>query len=243
LTIFLYERARQRPQAVANWIREQIRSALPPGYPVERDFSPPYNPWDQRLCLVPDGDLFSAMRSGKVSIATGAVERFTATGLRLATGEEVPADIVVTATGLRVRLLGGIGLEIDGRPIDPAELIAWNGMMLTGVPNLAFSFGYINASWTLRSDLTARSFCRLLNFMVRKGFSVCSPSSRPDVERRPIIEFSSGYVQRALGATPKQGDRRPWRVQQNYLKDFTLMSLGRIDAELEFTRNDHSARA
>jgi cation diffusion facilitator CzcD-associated flavoprotein CzcO len=233
LTIFMYGRARRKPERVSNWIREQIRNQLPSGYPVERDFSPPYKPWDQRLCLVPDGDLFTAMRSGKVSIATGAIDRFTPAGLRLATGEEVTADVIVTATGLNARLLGGIELDVDGKRIDPAELIVWKGMMLSGIPNLALSFGYINASWTLRSDLTARTFCRLLNHMDRKGLAVCSPRAKSNLERRPVIDFSSGYVQRALATFPSQGSRNPWRVQQNYVKDLAAMTLGRLDEELE----------
>lgn len=243
LTIFMYGRARRKPERVASWIREQIRDQLPPGYPVERDFSPPYQPWDQRLCLVPDGDLFEAMRSSKVSIATGAIERFTSEGLRLVTGEEVSADIVVTATGLNVRLLGGIQLEADRKPIDPADRFVWKGMMLSGVPNLALSFGYINASWTLRSDLTARTFCRLLNRMDRERFTVATPQNPGAVDRKPVIDFSSGYVQRALATMPSQADRHPWRVRQNYLRDLAAMTFGRLDEDLSFTRNDTGARA
>jgi monooxygenase len=238
LTIFLYGRARRKPERVSNWIREQARGALAPGYPVERDFTPPYKPWDQRLCLVPEGDLFAAMRSGKVSIATGAIERFTPGGLRLATSEDVPADIIVTATGLNARLLGGIELEVDGRRVDPAELLVWKGMMLSGVPNLVLSFGYINASWTLRSDLTARTFCRLLNHIDRRGITVCTPRAPAHVARMPFMDFSSGYVQRALATFPSQGDRDPWRVPQNYVKDLAAMTLGRIDEELELERNN-----
>ena len=234
LTIYMYGRARRRPKRVASWIRDQIRRQLPAGYPVERDFSPPYDPWDQRLCLVPDGDLFAAMRSAKVSIATGAIERFTSTGLRLTTGEEVAADFIVTATGLNVRLLGGISIDVDGKHVDPAALLVWKGMMLSGVPNLALSFGYANASWTLRSDLTARTFCRLLNFMCRKDFGICTPLMPPAIERRPVIDFSAGYVQRALGTLPNQGDRDPWLVRQNYVRDSLAMRFGPIGEDLQF---------
>ena len=156
LTIFMYSRARKRPERAAAFIKELIRKELPDGYPVERDFSPSYKPWDQRLCLVPDGDLFAAMRSGKVSIATGAVDRFTTEGLRLATGEDVPAEIVVTATGLVVKLFGGLDLKVDGEAVIPGDRLIYKGMMLSGVPNFFLSFGYTNASWTLRSDVTAR---------------------------------------------------------------------------------------
>ena len=235
LTIMMYGRARKQPERVARWIKDQTAKALPQDYPVERHFSPPYKPWDQRLCLVPDGDLFAAIRSGRVSVATGSIERFTPTGLHLADGEMVEADIIVTATGLEVRLLGGIALEVDGKRIDPPDLLIYKGMMLGGVPNLAFSFGYINASWTLRSDLTARSFCRLLNHMDRKRLSVCIPRVADEVERGPVIDFSSGYVQRSLANMPSQGERHPWRVRQNYLKDFAAMTFGRIEQDLELS--------
>ena len=234
LTIYMYGRARRHPKRVADWLRQQIRQHLPAGYPVERDFSPPYDPWDQRLCLVPDGDLFAAITDAKVSIATGAIERFTSTGLRLASGQEIQADLVVTATGLNVRLLGGIALEIDGKHVDAAGLVVWKGMMLSGVPNLALSFGYVNASWTLRSDLTARTFCRLLNFMSRNDVIVCTPRMPSGMGRRPVIDFSAGYVQRALASLPSQGDRQPWLVRQNYVRDLAAMRFGPIGEDLEF---------
>jgi cation diffusion facilitator CzcD-associated flavoprotein CzcO len=234
LTIYFYGRARRRPDRVAGWIKRQVGAQLPPGYPVERDFSPPYQPWDQRLCLVPDGDLFAAMRSGKVSVATGAVERFTPGGLRLATGEAVEADVVVTATGLNVKLLGGIALGVDGERVNPAEHMVYKGMMLSDVPNLALAFGYTNASWTLRSDLTARMVCRLLRRMDRNGFNTCVPRVSGLVEPRPVIDFSSGYVKRAQGVMPSQGDRDPWRVRQNHVADLAAMRFGRIDEALEF---------
>ena len=237
LTSFFYAQARRRPEKFAQWIKDQLSKQLPPGYPVERDFSPPYNPWDQRLCLVPDADLFAAIRSGKVSIATGPIERFTKDGLRLETGEEVNADVVVTATGLVVKILGGIQIDVDGEPIAPADRLIWKGMMLSGVPNLFFAFGYTNASWTLRSDLTARLACRLLNHMKRRRIAIVVPRE-PDegMERRPVIEFSSGYVKRAEGVLPKQGARHPWNVRQNYLRDLLAMRLSRIDEDLELKK-------
>ena len=233
LTIYFYGRARRKPEHVSRRIREEIGKALPAGYPVDRDFTPPYKPWDQRLCLVPDGDLFAAMRDGKVSIATGAIERFTPSGLRLATGEEVDADIVVTATGLNMRLLGGIALKVDGRKIDPADLLVWKGMMLSGVPNLFVAFGYANASWTLRSDLTARSACRLINRLERLGVASAAPSAPGGMERAPVIALSSGYVSRAAALQPSQGDRQPWQVPQHYLRDAAAMTLRPIDEGLE----------
>ena len=237
LTIFMYSRARKRPERASKWIKEMIRKDLPEGYPVERDFTPPYKPWDQRLCLVPDGDLFTAMRSGKVSITTGAIERFTANGLRLESGEELQAGVVITATGLIVKLFGGIDLVVDGEKVIPADRLIYKGMMLSGVPNFYFSFGYTNASWTLRSDVTACAACRILNHMRHHGFGSCTPREPPQVERRPVITFSSGYVQRALPLLPEQGSRRPWAVPQNYIKDQLAMRFTSVDADLEFCRN------
>jgi monooxygenase len=234
LTVFLYGRARRKPERVAEWIREQARKALPEGYPVERDFTPAYNPWDQRLCLVPDGDFFASVSSGKVSIATGTIDRFTTTGLRLQSDEEVPADIIVTATGLVMKIGGGIALSIDGAPIHLPDRMIYKGMMLSGVPNLFVSFGYANASWTLRSDLTARSVCRLLNRMDKRAAAVCTPRHDASVERRPALDLSSGYVKRAEGLLPSQGDRQPWMVPQNYVRDLAAMSFSRIDEALEF---------
>ena len=237
LTSFFYAQARRSPEKFRQWIKDQLGKQLPPDYPIERDFSPAYNPWDQRLCLVPDADLFAAMRSGKVSIATGPIERFTRDGLRLETGEEVKADIVVTATGLVVKILGGIQLDVDGNPVAPADRLIWKGMMLSGVPNLFFAFGYTNASWTLRSDLTARLACRLLNQMKRRGIAIAVPREPGEgMERRQVIDFSSGYVKRAEGVLPMQGARHPWNVRQNYLRDLLAMHFSRIDEDLDLKK-------
>ena len=235
LTMLIFSRARSRPEKFSQWITDQLRKELPAGYPVDRDFTPPYKPWDQRLCLVPDGDLFAAMRSGKASIATGRIERFTPKGLRLESGEEIGADIIVTATGLNMQMLGGVELRLDGKPVRAAEKLIYKGMMLSDVPNLFIAFGYTNASWTLRSDLTARSVCRLLNRMERGGTTVCTARARTDVEPRPVMDLTSGYVKRAEAMLPKQGDREPWRVPQNYVRDLVGMTFGRIDAALELT--------
>ena len=233
MAIYVYGRAKKKPQKVANWIIDQVRKQVPEGHPVERDFRPSYNPWDQRLCLVPDGDLFAAMRTGKVSIATGTIERFTRDGIRLANGEEVPADIIVTATGLNLKIAGGIALSVDGEPVKLATRTLYKGMMLSGVPNLAISVGYINASWTLRSDITARAVCRLLKHMDRRGFSVATPRDDPNPERRPLLELSSGYLARAEGQLPMQGARHPWRVKQHYVRDLAAMRISKVDEEMD----------
>lgn len=235
LGLFFFSRARKRPERVRRLLMKLVADELP-GREIERDFGPSYNPWDQRVCLVPDGDLFRAMREGKVEVVTDAIETFTQAGVRLASGRELAADIVVTATGLNVKLLGGIALEVDGAPVNVADRISYKGMMLNDVPNLILSFGYTNASWTLKSDLTARYACRLINHMDRHGLAICVPRLPPGgVERQPMIDFSSGYVRRAAESLPGQGATPPWRVHQNYLKDRLMLGLGTItDEAMEF---------
>jgi monooxygenase len=236
LGIYFFNRARRKPERVRRWIKRMAAKALPAGFDVERHLSPPYDPWDQRLCLVPDGDLFAAVKAGKVSIATESIARFTGDGLQLESGETLKADIVVTATGLVIRLLGGIELVVDGAPVNVADRLTYKGMMLSDVPNLALSFGYTNASWTLKCDLTSRYVCRLLNHMDRHGFATCTPRLPKDgVERRPLLDFTSGYVKRAEAGLPKQGARPPWRLHQNYIRDLAMLSLSPVtDEAMEF---------
>jgi cation diffusion facilitator CzcD-associated flavoprotein CzcO len=233
--MYFFQLCRRKPARAKQLILGGVRMALGPDYDIGKHFTPRYNPWEQRLCLVPDGDLFAAMRDGKVRIATGAVERFTPDGLKLATGEEVAADIIVTATGLNLKLAGGIALTIDGEPANLAERYIYKGMMLSGVPNLFVAFGYANASWTLRSDLTARSACRLLNHMDRNGYRIATPRAEGEMPRRPVIDFSSGYVRRAAESLPSQSDRAPWLVPQNYVRDALGMTFGRIGKAIDFT--------
>ncbi|MDP8994579.1 MAG: NAD(P)/FAD-dependent oxidoreductase [Pseudomonadota bacterium] len=239
LGIWFFSLARRRPAKVRAKLLDLVRGELPRGYDVERHFGPRYNPWDQRLCLVPDGDLFAQIRDGRVAIATGEIETFTPGGIRLTSGEEIAADIVVAATGLVVKLLGGIALEVDGEPAKPAERLVYKGMMLSDVPNHALAFGYTNASWTLKCDLTARYVCRLLRHMDRQGWDVCVPRLPANgVERQPMLDFSSGYVARAEPFLPKQGAQAPWRVHQNYLKDLGALRFGGIvDGTMEFRRS------
>ena len=234
LTIFLFGRARRHPERVARWIKEQAQKALPAAYPVERDFSPAYAPWDQRLCLIPDGDLFEAISGGKVTIKTGEIDRFVPDGLELKTGETIPADVVVTATGLNMKIGGGIELSVDSTPVGLADRLIYKGMMLSGVPNLFVAFGYTNASWTLRSDLTARSVCRLLNGMDRKEQKVCVARRPANLERRPVMQLTSGYVKRSEAILPGQGDRQPWMVPQHYVRDMIAMRFTPIGEALEF---------
>jgi cation diffusion facilitator CzcD-associated flavoprotein CzcO len=236
LGIAFFAYSRKKPERVKRAILKSVTSALPPGYEVERHFQARYDPWDQRLCLVPDADLFKSMRSGKVDVVTDTIERFTSTGVRLSSGRALEADVVVTATGLVIRLMGGMELTVDGEPVNVADRIAYKGMMLSDVPNMALSFGYTNASWTLKCDLTARYVCRLLGHMDAKGYRACVPRL-PDggVERAPLLDFSSGYVTRAADRLPKQGTEAPWRLHQNYVKDLLSLGRGRLeDGALEF---------
>ena len=235
LGIFFFTRARKHPAKVREAILKMAADELPPGYDVERHFSPGYDPWDQRLCLVPDGDLFAAVGAGRAAIVTERIDCFTEGGLRLASGEELEADIIVTATGLSVKLLGGIELDVDGERVEVADKLSYKGMMLNDVPNMALSFGYTNASWTLKCDLTSRYVCRLLNHMDRHGWSFCVPRlPEGTIEREPLIDFSSGYVQRAAGSLPGQGAKPPWRVHQNYVRDRAALRFRSLTEAMEF---------
>jgi cation diffusion facilitator CzcD-associated flavoprotein CzcO len=225
-----YILARRRPDMVRRGLLAGIRRDLGPDYDVETDFSPPYNPWDQRVCLTPDGELFAAIRAGKVSVATDTIDSFTETGIRLKSGREIAADIVVPATGLVVKMMGGMEVVVDGVRADLAQKMVYKGMMLSDVPNLALAFGYINASWTLKCDLTARAVCRLLNYMDRHGHAFCMPrQGETTIARQPMLNFTSGYVRRAEGVLPHQGSKAPWLVHQNYLLDMLVMRFGRVE--------------
>ncbi len=206
-----------------------------PDVDVATHFTPSYNPWDQRLCLVPDADLFAALRDGTVSIVTDQIESFTETGLALASGAQLDADIVVTATGLKLKRFGGLALIVDGRPVDPPKTMVYKGMMLSDVPNLAFAAGYTNASWTLKCDLTSRYVCRLLNHMDKHGHAECRPRRDPNVEEVPLLDFSSGYVQRSINEFPRQGSVMPWKLYQNYALDLVMLERTRLaDGVMQF---------
>ena len=238
LGMFFFKRARSRPDKVKAWILDQVRKELGPGYDVETHFSPRYNPWDQRLCLVPDSDLFEAIRQGRASIATDHIERFTEEGLLLKSGKTLPADIIVTATGLQLHLMSGIELTVDGERADLARTMSYKGMMYSDVPNLASSFGYTNASWTLKCDLTCDYVCRILNHMRRTGTQIATPRfNDPEVEEVPWLDFTSGYVMRSIHLFPKQGSKAPWRLHQNYARDLLSLKFGKVDdGALEFTK-------
>ena len=234
---YFFRLARKYPAQAKARLVGLVRAQLPPGYDVERHFTPHYNPWDQRVCLVSDGDLFAALREGRASVVTDTIERFTEQGIRLASGQELPSDLIVTATGLELNLLGGVKVSLDGVPVEPSRTLVYKGMMNSGVPNLASTFGYTNASWTLKADLSARYLCRLLNHMDRHGHTVCTPRRDASVGSEPFIDFSSGYVQRALPMLPRQGRHKPWKLYQNYVLDWLMLRLGKVDdGVLDFGR-------
>ncbi len=236
-SIFTFTLARKRPERFAKLIIDAARGQLGPEYDVDTHFKPTYNPWDQRVCLVPDGDLFKSIRSGKVDVVTDHIERFTETGLLLRSGKELAADVIVTATGLKVQLMGGTHVRVDGKPVDFGKLLIYKGMMYSGVPNLASAFGYTNASWTLKCELTAKYVCRLLNYMTKNGYAYCTPTRPPAMSEKPGLDFTSGYVLRALDVFPKQGTAPPWRNYQNYLADLLALRFGRIaDRAMAFTK-------
>jgi monooxygenase len=236
MMIASFQASRRWPKLVRRVLRAQTKRLLPPDVDVDVHFKPPYNPWDQRMCVVPDGDLFRALRNHRLSVVTDRIETFTEHGLRLSSGGELQADIVVTATGLELLVLGGIELEVDGEPVRIPERIGYRGMMLSDVPNLAIALGYTNASWTLKCDLTCDYVCRLLAHMEAQGYAQVTPRvNDPSVEPVPFIDLSSGYVQRAMDRFPKQGSKRPWRLRQNYLLDLIeLGGAGFDDGALEF---------
>lgn len=240
----IYQLSQRRPQMMRKYFREQTIKQLPEGYDVDTHFKPTYNPWDQRLCLVPDGDLFRSIRDGRASVVTDRIERFTADGVRLESGEELPADIVVTATGLDLLALGGITLTVDGREIQPPDTMAYKGMMLSGVPNLAFTIGYTNASWTLKADLVAEFTCRLLRHMDIHGYSQATPWPDPTVTTAPLLDFQAGYVLRSMDRFPRAGSRAPWRLGMNYAQDVITLRHGRIeDGTIRFGRPVRTAAA
>jgi cation diffusion facilitator CzcD-associated flavoprotein CzcO len=234
--IYVYNLSRKRPRLVKKFLLDKVREALGDDYDIKTHFTPSYNPWDQRLCAVPEGDMFTAIREQRAEVVTDHIERFTKNGIRLQSGRELDADIIVLATGLNLKFLGDIQLSVDGTVLSPAELFVYRGMMFGNVPNLAQVFGYTNASWTLKSDLTADFVCRLLNDMDKNGTRMVVPRLEPgDVEEEPMLGLNSGYVLRSVGKFPKQGTRVPWRLYQNYILDFIQLRLRPLrDKVLEF---------
>jgi monooxygenase len=234
-----YAYCKRYPERAKRFIVGQVRKAVRGKVDVATHFTPSYNPWDQRLCLVPDGDLFEALREGRASVVTDHIDTFTQKGILLRSGQELEADLIVTATGLKLKFLGGMEVEVDGRKVELNKTMAYKGLMLSDVPNVAFAAGYTNASWTLKCDLTSEYVCRVINYMDAHGYTQCCPRRNdPSVKEEPLLDFSSGYVLRALDELPRQGSVSPWKLYQNYALDRMMLRRGRVnDGAMEFSRS------
>jgi len=230
LQLLFFNLARKKPEKTKERLLGLVREHLGPDYDVETHFTPRYNPWDQRLCLVPDADLFDSIKAGTSSVVTDQIETFTEDGILLKSGKTIEADVIVTATGLQLQLLGGMEVVVDGKVADLSQSMSYKGMMFSDVPNLASAFGYTNASWTLKADLTSEYVCRLLNHMKRTGSDYCvARVDDPNMAVSPWLDFSSGYVTRSIGQFPKQGPKAPWRAHQNYALDLVALRFGKVD--------------
>ena len=233
--MYIYQLSRRKPQELKKFLIGGVKKALGPDYDVATHFTPSYNPWDQRLCAVPDGDLFTAIKEGDAEVVTDHIDQFNAEGIKLKSGTQLDADIVVLATGLNLKFAGGVNHSIDGKALNITDHYIYRGMMFSGLPNLAFTVGYTNSSWTLKTDLTGQYVCRLLNKMAKDGYSSVTPSIKGEIDEVPLLDFDAGYVLRAKDMMPKNGNRLPWKNYQNYVRDFIGLRLGRLnDDELEF---------
>ena len=239
-----YQFCQRRPALAKAIMKKRVAAELPDDVPVDPHFDPTYDPWDQRVCLVPDGDLFAAMRAGRASVVTDRIDTFTETGIRLASGAELEADIVVTATGLTLVAAGGITFDVDGRTVTPGDTFVYKGFMLSGVPNAAMCVGYTNASWTLRADITSQSVCQLWNLMRRRGHTMAVAEITEDEasSAQPLLGLTSGYVQRAAGLMPKQGNRAPWLLRQNFILDLLAFKRGDLTESIRLSSPDKRAR-
>jgi cation diffusion facilitator CzcD-associated flavoprotein CzcO len=240
MSTLFYQMFRRLPERSATMLMAGVEKAVEGAIAVDPHFKPKYNPWDQRMCLVPDGDLFRVIRERKADVVTDRISRFTASGIELVSGATLPADVIVTATGLRMVAFGDIEMSVDGEVVKAHDTTVYKGMMFSGIPNLAWCVGYVNNSWTLRADLTTQYVCRLINHMARHGYDYCVPAvSESDADDgRPLLDLTSGYIQRAAAVMPHQGTRQPWRHRQNYLVDLATMRLRRVnDGAMRFGRS------
>ena len=244
LGMFFYRMTRKRPEKTKERLLGMVREHLGPDYDIATHFTPRYNPWDQRLCLVPDADLFAALKTGRAEVVTDTIDRFVPEGVRLSSGTVLPADVIVTATGLELSLMGGVPISVDGESVKLADKLQYKGMMFSDVPNMAFTFGYTNASWTLKADLVAKYVCRLLNTMKKRGVTIATPrNDDPGMAAEPFVDFSSGYIQRAAGTLPTQGAKKPWKLNQNYALDVMAMRFGSVDDSMRFSNPERAREA
>ncbi|HQR06309.1 MAG TPA: NAD(P)/FAD-dependent oxidoreductase [Gemmatales bacterium] len=235
MSMLFYQLSRRSPGLMKKLIRKGVQTELGKSYDLKH-FTPNYNPWDQRLCIVPDGDMFQAIKKGTVDIVTDHIETFTEKGVKLKSGTEIEADLIVTATGLKMKLIGGMSLTVDGKLVNPPDCKVYKGMMLSDVPNLAFAIGYTNASWTLKADLSNRYLCRVINYMDQHGYTSCMPKIRGAIKDEPLMDFTSGYVQRDLANLPKQGNKAPWKLYQNYILDLITLGYRSVTDYMVFSR-------
>ena len=242
-TTAFYQFCRRWPKAARRVMGKMVAAQLPRGYDLDPDFNPRYDPWDQRLCLVPDGDLFRAIKQGTADIVTDTIERFTPTGIDLASGRHLDADVIVSATGLNLQAGGGMAVSVDGRAVDLGDTFVYKGFMLSDVPNLAMCVGYTNASWTLRADISSQEVCKVINHLDRYGYRSATPTIRDAIDRVPILDLSSGYVQRGKDVMPQQGTKAPWVLRQNYLLDLASAKFGDVTEGLVFDRPAERAPA
>jgi len=234
-TMFIFQMAQRFPAMVKKAVLKEAQKALGPDYPVEKHLAPSYNPWDQRFCAAPDGDFFKAIRSGKADIVTEQIDHITENGIQLKSGEFLEADLIIPATGLNLQLMGGIALNIDGKSVEPPNHLVYRGMMVSNVPNLAMGFGYTNASWTLKIDLTCERVCRMINYMDKRQLRYAMPVPDPQMEREPLHLLDSGYFQRARADLPMQGPKTPWRLHMNYFSDMMAIRFGKLeDGAMQF---------
>jgi cation diffusion facilitator CzcD-associated flavoprotein CzcO len=231
LQLYVYTMSRKKPALVRKFLLDALREELGPDYDIDRHFSPNYNPWDQRLCASRDGDLFAAIREGRAEVVTDHIAHFDGKGIVLRSGKHLEADIVVLATGLNLKFAGGIAYSIDGKVVDLREHFVFRGMMFSDIPNMAFTVGYTNSSWTLKADLVGAYVCRILKKIQRSGKKSVTPRVSGQLNEAPLLDFDAGYVLRSRAEMPKQGDRFPWKMYQNYIKDFFSMRLLRLDKE------------
>jgi cation diffusion facilitator CzcD-associated flavoprotein CzcO len=234
--MYFYWLCKNRPERAKAMVLDAVRAELGPDYDVAKHFTPRYNPWDQRLCLAPNGDLFKSIKQGATTVVTDEIETFTEVGIKLRSGRELEADLVVTATGLNLQVMGGAEIEVDGESVTPGRTLSYRAAMSSDVPNLAAVFGYTNASWTLKADLISCYVCRLLNYMQAHGYRQCTPRNRDaNIVRLPPVDFTSGYFERAMDKLPRQGSRKPWRIYQNYVRDLMMYRFAPLnDGVLEF---------
>ena len=229
-SMYLYFMSKKNPKSVRQYIKGEIKKVLGDSYDIESHFNPSYNPWDERLCIIPDNDLFHSIQDGKCTIVTDHIDTFTENGILLKSGKELTADLIISATGLKIKIVGGIEIKVDGERIAPGKLVSYKGLMMQDVPNMAGVIGYTNASWTLKADLVCDYICRLIKYMDENGYKSCAPRVLDEnIKTEAVLDFSSGYVQRALDELPKQGDKFPWRLHQNYIKDMIILRYQKID--------------